>query len=164
MGVLQGLAHNGSLYAAWKGEPDDDRIFYSIWSGSGNWSTPAGLIDGNTSAGPALAMFNGTPYAAWKGEWSDPRIFFAKYNGSSWEQQEQIPNVYSDSGPALWPIRQQPGGRLEKCLRSESLFRHLRWAQMVWPNPDPWSCEQRGTVPGNLWWKAICRLEGNGVG
>jgi hypothetical protein len=100
VGVLQGLAANGDLFAAWKGDPDDDRIFYSSWGGSGNWA-PALTIDGNTSAGPSLGVFNGSLYAAWKGEWSDPRLFFAKYSGSGWQEQAQIPNVYSDVGPAL---------------------------------------------------------------
>jgi hypothetical protein len=91
MGILQGLVSNGGyLYAAWKGEPGDDRIFYSRRNGSGNWA-PSGTVDGNTSAGPSLGVFNGSLYAAWKGEWSDPRLFFAKYNGSNWENQMQIP-------------------------------------------------------------------------
>jgi hypothetical protein len=106
MGVLQGLvSHGGYLYAAWKGEPDDDRIFYSRWNGSGKWAPASpmasGTVGGNTSAGPSLGVFGGSLYAAWKGEWSDPRLFFAKYNGSNWENQKQIPNAYSDVGPAL---------------------------------------------------------------
>src|ERR1700722_19662783 len=101
MGVLQGLVSaGGNLYAAWKGEPDDDRIFYSIWNGKDKWS-PSNTIGGNTSAGPSLGVYNNTVYAAWKGEWSDPRLFFSKYNGSAWEPQAQIPNAYSDNGPAL---------------------------------------------------------------
>jgi hypothetical protein len=101
MGVLQGLVSNGGyLYAAWKGEPDDDRIFYSRWNGQGKWMA-AGTIPGNTSAGPALGVLNGSLYAAWKGEWSDPRLFFSKFDGSNWDPQVQISNVYSDTGPAL---------------------------------------------------------------
>lgn len=106
MGVLQGLVENGSyLYAAWKGEPGDDRLFYSRWSGSGAWEAASpmasGTVSGNTSAGPSLGVFAGSLYAAWKGEWSDPRLFFAKFNGSTWENQKQIPNAYSDVGAAL---------------------------------------------------------------
>jgi hypothetical protein len=101
MGVLQGLVSNdGYLYAAWKGEPDDDRIFYSFRNGSGKWEA-AGQLGGNTSAGPSLGVFNKTVYAAWKGEWSDPRVFYSKYSGSKWDAQQQIPNIYSDTGPAL---------------------------------------------------------------
>jgi hypothetical protein len=101
MAVLQGLVANGGhLYAAWKGEPDDDRIFFSSWSGSGSWAG-ATLIGGNTSAGPSLGVLGGSVYAAWKGEWSDPRVFYAKYNGSTWDAQQQIPGIYSDTGPAL---------------------------------------------------------------
>jgi hypothetical protein len=48
-----------------------------------------------------LAAYKGSLYAAWKGEWSDPRLFFAKYDGALWEAQKQIPNAYSDAGPAL---------------------------------------------------------------
>jgi hypothetical protein len=106
MGVLQGLASTGGyLYAAWKGEPGDDRLFYSRWNGSGKWapaSTMAsGTVGGNTSAGPSLGVLGTTLYAAWKGEWSDPRLFFAKFNGTTWENQIQILNAYSDVGPAL---------------------------------------------------------------
>jgi hypothetical protein len=101
MSILQGLASaGGNLYAAFKGEPGDDRIFYSSWGGSGKWAS-ALTIGGNTSAGPSLGVFNGALYAAWKSEWSDPRLFFAKYNGTAWEAQAPIPNAYSDVGPAL---------------------------------------------------------------
>ncbi len=101
MSELQGLVSNGSsLYAAWKGEPDDDRIFYSSWNGSGKWAA-AGQLGGNTSAGPSLGVFSGAVYGAWKGEWSDPRIFYSKFDGSKWDAQQQIPGIYSDTGPAL---------------------------------------------------------------
>jgi hypothetical protein len=101
MGVSQGLASNGSeLYALWKGEPDDDRIFFSQWGGSDNW-TATTTIGGNTSVGPSLAVFGGSVYAAWKGEWSDPRLFFSKLEGSNFGPQAQIPGAYSDTGPAI---------------------------------------------------------------
>jgi hypothetical protein len=105
MGVLQGLMSltvNGrqQLFAAWKGEPGDNRIFYSWWNGSGAWQPPE-TIPGNSSVGPSLAIYKDTLYAAWKGEWSDPRVFFSYWNGQSWEPQQPIPNIYSDAGPAL---------------------------------------------------------------
>jgi hypothetical protein len=101
MSILQGLvSHSGSLYAAWKGEPGDERIFYSRWNGSGNWAASA-TVGGKTSTGPALGSFNGSLYAAWKGEWDDPRLYFAPYDGTNWKNQIQIPNAYSDVGPAL---------------------------------------------------------------
>jgi hypothetical protein len=91
MADLQGLVTCGRLYAAWKAEPGDARIFYSGWDGSDEW--PAALpIGGTTSVGPTLGLCNGWLYAAWKGEWSDPRLFFAKYRGSTWEPRVQIPN------------------------------------------------------------------------
>jgi hypothetical protein len=60
MGILQGLASDDSptLYAAWKGKPGDDRIFYATFDGT-NWKTP-GVISGQSSAGPSLAAAAGT--------------------------------------------------------------------------------------------------------
>jgi hypothetical protein len=115
MTVLQGLVSNGGkLYASWKGEPGDDRLFFSSWSGTGAWA-PAATIPGATSVGPSMAVFNGAVYAAWKGEWSDPRMFFAKLNGAAWGPQAQIPgNVYSDGGPALATF----GGKLVAAWKS----------------------------------------------
>jgi hypothetical protein len=106
MSVLQGMVSNGGyLYAAWKGEPDDDRIFYSRRNNTGTWApaTPMAspTVGGNTSAGPSLGVLGGSVYAAWKGEWSDPRLFYARYDGTTWKNQIQIPNAYSDVGPAL---------------------------------------------------------------
>jgi hypothetical protein len=101
MSILQGLiSHGGYLYAAWKGEPGDERIFYSRWNGSGNWAASA-TVGGKTSVGPSLGSFGGSLYAAWKGEWDDPRLFLAQYDGTNWKNQVQIPNAYSDVGPAL---------------------------------------------------------------
>jgi hypothetical protein len=113
MSVLQALVdYDGSLYAAWKGQPDDDRVFYSRWNGRDKWAPAlpmaSGTVGANTSAGPSFGVLNGSLYAAWKGEWSDPRLFFAKFNGSNWETQKQIPNVYSAIGPALCSF----GGKL----------------------------------------------------
>ena len=63
MGILQGLcAFGNGLYAAWKGESDDDRLFYTSFSG-GTWSG-AQTIPGNSSIGPALATVGETIYAA----------------------------------------------------------------------------------------------------
>ena len=100
MGILQGLCcYNKLLYAAWKGEVGDDRLFYSNFNGV-VWDSQA-TIAGNSSVGLALAVFNGSIFAAWKGELGDERIFFAKYNGYTWTPQAQIPNVASSIGPQL---------------------------------------------------------------
>ncbi len=135
MGVLQGLAEcNGRLYAMWKGEPGDDRIFYSSWSGSGAW-LPQVALAGNTSHGPALANFAGTLVAAWKGEWSDPRLFFTKLNGSTWEPQAQIKGVYSDVGPSL----AQVGSKLVMAWKNafDQYLYYATYNGSTWSGPSP---------------------------
>jgi hypothetical protein len=137
MGVLQGLvANSGYLYAAWKSKPDDDRIFYSRWNGQGSWSPASPMasnsVSGNTSAGPSLGVLGGkTLYAAWKGEWSDPRLFFAQFGSSGWEAQVQIPNAYSDVGPALCGF-----GTSQLVLAWKSIDQSLWYA--VW-NGSSWT-------------------------
>ncbi len=100
MGILQGLCcYNELLYAAWKGDVGDDRLFYSNFNGTA-WASQA-TIAGNSSVGSALAVLSGSMFAAWKGEPGDERLFFAKYNGHTWTQQAQIAGVASSVGPSL---------------------------------------------------------------
>jgi hypothetical protein len=100
MGMLQGLCnYNGHLYAAWKGEVGDDRLFSSQYHGD-EWAAQA-TLGGNSSTGPSLAVFGGSLFAAWKGEHGDERLFFAKYAGSAWAPQALIAGVASSTGPSL---------------------------------------------------------------
>jgi hypothetical protein len=69
---------NGRLYAAWKGVPGDERMFWSSFDGT-NWSTQQPGIGGGTSNGPSLAVFNGPLYAAWKGVDNDTRMFWSNF-------------------------------------------------------------------------------------
>lgn len=92
-------AFNSKLYAAWKGETSDDRLFYSHFDGS-TWAAQT-TIAGNSSVGPSLAVLGTSLYAAWKGEHSDERLFFASLAGAAWSAQAQIPGVFSGIGPSL---------------------------------------------------------------
>jgi hypothetical protein len=100
VGVLQGLcSYNGLLYAAWKGETEDDRLFFSEFNGS--YWTEQRLVGGNSSAGPAIANFGGKMMLAWKGEFSDERQFFLPVDNGLWGAQAQIPGVASSTGAGL---------------------------------------------------------------
>ena len=100
MSILQALCeHNGLLYAAWKGEVGDDRLFYSSFNGT-SWA-PQQTIPGNSSVGPSLAEYSGGMFAAWKGEHSDERVFYARFANGAWAPQLQIPGIASSTGPAL---------------------------------------------------------------
>jgi hypothetical protein len=106
MGIAQGLcSYDSNLYAAWKGEVGDDRLFYSVFNGT-SW-TGANTIPGNSGVGPSLAATSGgVIVAAWRGENLDSRLFFATYPVSTqkWSLQTQIPNVSSIIGPSLTAI------------------------------------------------------------
>jgi hypothetical protein len=87
-----------ALYAAWKGVPGDDRLFYSPFNGS-TWAAQA-LVPGSSSTGASLAVFNGSLYAAWKGEGGDQRLWFSSFNGSAWAPQREMTG-FSSVGPSL---------------------------------------------------------------
>jgi hypothetical protein len=60
-------AFNGKLYAAWKGEDNDESLYLSASIDGVNWSPQAQAPFGFTSTSPALAAFNSRLYASWKG-------------------------------------------------------------------------------------------------
>jgi hypothetical protein len=100
MSIFQGLASDNanSLYAAWKGETGDDRLFCAVLRG-GEWQGQP-TIPGNSSTGPSLAFHNGKLYAAWKGEHDDKRLFYSRLGTNGWDPQQTIPGN-SDTGPSL---------------------------------------------------------------
>jgi hypothetical protein len=106
MGIHQGLCGFGSkLYAAWKGEIGDERLFYSVFDGH-TWSAQK-TIPGNSGVGPGLAATSaGTIFAAWKGEHTDNRLFYSSYSPSSqsWSNAQQISVASSCMGPSLGVI------------------------------------------------------------
>jgi hypothetical protein len=114
MSILQGLCGTKTgLYAAWKGETDDDRMFLAAFANN-SW-TGLGTIPGNSSIGPSLAMVGDKLYAAWKGEHDDERLFYAAFDGKNWDSQATIPGN-SSVGPALATM----GGRLYAAWKGES--------------------------------------------
>ncbi len=137
MSIYQGLASNEGqkpLFAAWKGEVGDDRLFYSQYDGT-QWA-PQTTIDGNSSVGPALAFLGSTLVAVWKGEHGDDRIFFAKFANGAWGPPAQIPNLASDTGPSLAPF----GNSLYAAWRNSGSDQSLHYASFdgnTWSAPAP---------------------------
>ena len=104
MSMTQGLFAFGSdLYAAWKGEVGDERLFYAAYNGT-SWQSESVHIPGNSSIGPSLASPSpSTLFAIWKGENgdNDQRIFYSTFNGGVWAPQAQIMGIGSSVGPSL---------------------------------------------------------------
>jgi Calcineurin-like phosphoesterase len=122
--ILQGLCGaKTDLYAAWKGETGDDRLFLAAFANN-SW-TSLGTIPGNSSIGPALAMIGDTLYASWKGEQDDERLFYAAFSGKSWDSQAAIPGN-SSVGPALAAV----GGVLYAAWKGESYDQRLFFSSL----------------------------------
>ena len=101
MGIQQALCeYNGFLYAFWKGETNDERLFYSRYDGS-KWSVQQ-VVAGNSSVGPSVAVYGGRLFLSWKGTHDDQRIFWLQIDHDHWFDQASIgPAFNSSHGPAL---------------------------------------------------------------
>ena len=142
MSITQGLFQfGGNLYAAWKGEVGDERLFYASFNGE-SWTPGAVHIPGNSSIGPSLASPNPSSlFAIWKGENGDgdQRIFYSIFNGTQWSPQVQIPNVATSVGPSLGVLN----GVLYAAWKGEEGDNQIYWSQ--W-NGSAWTGQQ--PIPG----------------
>jgi hypothetical protein len=142
MSIFQGLASDNanSLYAAWKGETGDDRLFCAVFNGSEWKGQPT--IPGNSSTGPSLAFLNGKLYAAWKGEHDDKRLFYSKLKTDGWDPQKTIPGN-SDTGPSLVTFN----GKLYAAWKGEADLR-LFYAEFD-ENQSTWLAQAQMTHDGS---------------
>ncbi len=139
MSILQGLcSYGGKLYAAWKGEAGDDRLFYSSFDGRG-WAGST-VLAGNSSVGPALAPFGASMFVAWKGEHSDERLFYAALTGTTWSAPALIPGASSSVGPSLASF----DGRLYAAWKGDGADQRLWYASF---DGSAWS--EQANIPGN---------------
>ena len=137
MSILQGLcSYGGRLYAAWKGEVGDDRLFYSSFDGTG-W-TGSTALGGNSSVGPELATFGASMFAAWKGEHSDERLFYSALTGTTWSASALIPGAGS-VGPSLAAF----DGQLYAAWKGNSADQRLWYASF-----DGTSWSGQALIPG----------------
>ena len=123
MGIWQGLCGSDSLYAAWKGEVGDVRLFFSKLDG-GTWKGQGNVIPGNSSVGPSLAATDdGRIWAAWKGEGNDQRLFYAFYitDTNSWSEQ-------------AWPFPSGMESTVGPSLAANGFMVYAAWTG---PNNDP---------------------------
>jgi hypothetical protein len=135
--ILQGLAaYKTELYAAWKGEVGDDRLFFAIFE-NGAWKDLP-LIPGASSIGPSLASFQTDLYAGWKGEANDNRLFYASFDGVKWNPQATIPGN-SSTGPSLAVL----GDRLVAAWKGEEADQRLFFATF---DGHTWSAQAE--IPG----------------
>jgi hypothetical protein len=138
-GRWQGLAeYDNKLYAAWKGETGDDRLFFSDFN-SGAWAQQQQIPGVASSVGPALATLGGELYAAWKGMNTDQSLWWSRYDGSSWAAQAQIPGTASLIGPAVAAFN----GALYAAWRGMSNDESLWWSRY---NGTAWAQQQQ--IPG----------------
>ncbi|MGB0065837.1 MAG: hypothetical protein WBP85_15445 [Terracidiphilus sp.] len=140
--ITQGLYQFGSnLFAAWKGEVGDDRLFYAKFDGT-SWKSETVHIPGNSSVGPSLASPNANQlFAIWKGENSanDQRIFYSIYTNGAWQNQVQVEGWVSSMGPSLGVV----GDILYAAFKGGDGDNQIYWSQ--WTGSG-WSTKQ--AIPG----------------
>ena len=102
------------LYAVWKGEGSDERLWYADYDGK-NWSGQTQIPTGSSSEGAAIAEFNGKLYAMCKGSGSNVSLYNAEFNGSTWlAWSKAIPGGTGPDTYTLLPV--PPGGNANYLL------------------------------------------------
>ena len=91
----------GALYAGWKSDHGDDRVFFSSTKGDGTWTAPLPIAGIGSSTGPVFASFEGKISAAWKGVGNDQSIWWSTFDGNTWTMQQKVEGVGTSVGPAL---------------------------------------------------------------
>jgi len=96
-------ATQSTLFAAWKGQNSDNRLFFAGFDGT-KWHAQQQILPGQTGSEtdgePALAVLDGTLYAAWKGVLGDQTLYTSTHSGSSWSTPTTI-GYLSNGDPAL---------------------------------------------------------------
>jgi hypothetical protein len=133
-------ASNSVLYAAWKGVPGDNRMFWSTFNGA-NWSPERQGVGVGTSDGPSLALLNGVLYAAWKGVPGDTRMFWSTFDGKNWSPERQGVGTGTSNGPSLAACN----GVLYAAWKGVPGDNRMFWSTFDGKN---WSPERQGVGTG----------------
>jgi hypothetical protein len=124
---------NGALYAVWKGEERDDRIWFSAFNGQ-TWTSQQQVPGIETSSGVALAPLGNKLLMAWKGEdnfasWlgasGDQRIWYTTLdpNNDTDAPQQTVPNTGTSTGPRLAAL----GNNIYMAWKGEEGDQRLWW-------------------------------------
>ena len=88
------------LFAAWRGIPNDDGIYWSRFDGH-TWAPQKKIDFVGSAVGPSLATKDWL-FAAWRGVPGDDGIYWSRFHGVTWTLQRRINGgVGSDVGPSL---------------------------------------------------------------
>jgi hypothetical protein len=102
--ALSGFPSSGPsprLYLAWKGEGNDNRLFWTRSSTDLVTFEPHRRFDDRlSSTRPALAEFDNKLVMAWKSS-HDDQIYWSTFDGNSWSPQQSIPGRSTSHAPAL---------------------------------------------------------------
>jgi hypothetical protein len=154
MSILQGLSsYNHRLYAAWKGEVGDDRLFFTDLNGT-TWNPQSQIPAGGSGTGPSLAAAGNTLYAAWKGEQDDQRLFYSSFNGANWSAQQILPSGNSSVGPSLGVV----GTTLYAAWKGETYDSRLFYASF---NGTNWSAQNQIPNTGSAFGPSLAGFGGS---
>jgi hypothetical protein len=137
-------AFQNLLFAAWKGQGNDQGIYWSHFDGR-SWAAQQKISGVGSSTSPALAVFQNLLFAIWKGEGNDQGLYWSHFEFScmgdglingrlSWEGSLQVPGVDSSIGPALAVFN----NKLFAAWKGESNDQGIYWSNYsAPPMPNP---------------------------
>jgi hypothetical protein len=120
---------NGKLLMVWRGEGDNDSLYYSISSDEGvTWVKDKQIPGAASSNAPAITMFNGRPFIAFKGGKQDTSIYSSIYTENN-DQWLGISGHVGPFGTAFGPSLTVYNGLLFMTWKGIPGDNDLYWAQ-----------------------------------
>jgi hypothetical protein len=139
--VSDGDGQNG-LMAAWRGNYNDLKLFWSIRTTQG-WRFPTKLSHFGSTNRPALALTPwGGPVMAWKGITGDNRIWLSRFRDGGFHEQTAHRGALTDESPALAFFR----GRLYLFWKAAN-GPDILYSRIGGSSDDIWSAPRRVEFP-----------------
>ncbi len=136
---------NGQLLMVWRGEGDNDSLYYSFSSDGVDWGPQAQIAGAASSIQPALTVFNGSPYLAWKGGQDDHNIYGISYTGGAWEKGIVPLGVFgTEYGPSITVWQ----GELFMTWKGNPNDNGLYWSRSATGYAGQWTGQ--AVIPGTV--------------
>jgi hypothetical protein len=123
------------VFLAWKGEGEDERLFYSTGFNGNAFASISRLEGHSANARPAVAEFERRVHMVWKAATGD-QVLWASWGNGQWSEVTVIPDVLTSHAPALAVF----AGQLVLCWQGmgedERLFQARLGADGTWSAPQ----------------------------
>lgn len=117
--------YNGQLLMVWRGEGDNDNLYYAMSSDGLTWGPQAQIPGAASTMPPALTIFNGSVFMAFKGGTNDQSMYGSVFNGRWSRDVFSLGYMGTSHGPSVTAYQ----GELFMTWKGDVGDTNLYWAR-----------------------------------